>query len=230
MQKSNLWSPPFIIAHRGARSIAPENTIAAFQKAINLGADGIECDVHMSSDSVPVVIHDETVDRTTSGSGLVAELTAEQLRAFGVPTLEETLECLPEQAVINVELKGPSLRGAEGDAVIHGAGLLRDARSDEFVNIVRDILKPHKNRLKILISSFDPGLVHPWSEYPTGLLFESAQPFQLPIVWHPDALNLNLELLRQAPPGYRIVLWTAKNLDEARLWIAQGADGVIAEF
>ncbi len=207
MTKSDLWSHPFIIAHRGARSIAPENTIEAFEKAIVLGADGIECDVHMSLDGVPVVIHDETLDRTTAGHGLVADFTAEQLRALGVPTLEETLECLPERAVINVELK-----------------VVND------LNIVRDILKPHKNRLKILISSFDPELVHPWSDYPTGLLFESGQPFQLPIVWRPDALNLNPELLGGAPPGYRIVLWTAKNPDEARLWIAQGADGVIAEF
>lgn len=206
-RKLNFWHPPFIIAHRGARSCEPENTILAFRKALELGADGIECDVHMSLDDIPVVIHDETVDRTTSAKGPVREFTAEQLGELGIPTLEQTLECLPNDAVINVELK--TVRNMDA---------------------VRDVLKPHQERLRILISSFDSELVHPWTDYPTGLLFESGQHFQLPIVWRPDALNLNPELLAQAPPGYRIVLWTAKNIEEARLWIAQGADGVIAEF
>ncbi len=68
-----------IYAHRGASAEFPENTIAAFQRAIDLRADGIELDVHLSSDGVPVVIHDETVDRTTDATGAVNTMTAEQL-------------------------------------------------------------------------------------------------------------------------------------------------------
>ena len=94
----------FIWAHRGASASAPENTLAAFRAAEAAGAAGIELDVHLSADGVPVVIHDETVDRTTDGHGPVAALTLCRLRqldagrwfapAFAgeaLPTLEEIL-------------------------------------------------------------------------------------------------------------------------------------------
>ena len=64
-----------IMAHRGSRINRPENTLAAFEEAVRAGADGIELDVHLSQDGQVVVIHDETVDRTTNGSGLVHQLT-----------------------------------------------------------------------------------------------------------------------------------------------------------
>ncbi|MBA3353430.1 MAG: hypothetical protein H0U23_13610 [Blastocatellia bacterium] len=70
---------PLIIAHRGASAVAPENTLAAFKKALDVGADGVEFDVRLSKDGVPVVIHDETLLRTAGINKRVAELTAEQL-------------------------------------------------------------------------------------------------------------------------------------------------------
>lgn len=94
-----------IIAHRGFSGIAPENTRAAFEEALAWSVDGLEWDLHVSADGVPVVIHDATVDRTTDGSGLVREMTLEELKQldagswFGpefrgerIPTLEEALE------------------------------------------------------------------------------------------------------------------------------------------
>ena len=74
--------PALIIGHRGASAVAPENTLAAFQIAIALGADGIELDVQLSADGEPVVIHDKRVDRTTDGTGYVSELAAAQLDAL----------------------------------------------------------------------------------------------------------------------------------------------------
>jgi glycerophosphoryl diester phosphodiesterase len=68
-----------ISAHRGGRDEAPENTLAAFERARDLGIPGIECDVRLSADGVPVIIHDDTVDRTTNGTGEVHTLTVEQL-------------------------------------------------------------------------------------------------------------------------------------------------------
>ena len=70
---------PRVIAHRGASSIAPENTLDAFKLALDLGADGVEMDVHLSSDGTPVVIHDRRVDRTTNGTGRVASLALDEL-------------------------------------------------------------------------------------------------------------------------------------------------------
>ncbi|WP_333599197.1 glycerophosphodiester phosphodiesterase [Flavobacterium sp.] len=93
------------IGHRGAKGHAPENTLASFQKAIALGVDMIELDVYQSKDNVPMVIHDKTIDRTTLGSGLVADFTATELQQFGIPTLEEVFKLVTTQCDINIEIK-----------------------------------------------------------------------------------------------------------------------------
>ena len=107
------------MAHRGASYIAPENTLIAFKKAIALGADGIELDVHLSADGIPVVMHDETLDRTTNGKGLIKYYNVcdlESLDAGGwfsddyageaVPTLEQVLKLISDtDMVLNVEMK-----------------------------------------------------------------------------------------------------------------------------
>ncbi|SED82258.1 glycerophosphodiester phosphodiesterase [Ruania alba] len=103
-----------IYAHRGASAEQPENTLAAFDRAIELGVDGIELDVHLSADGVPVVIHDDTLDRTTSGTGAVnAHTEAELARTDAgsgehVPTLAEVLDLVGADAQVNVEIKDPA--------------------------------------------------------------------------------------------------------------------------
>ncbi|MDF1489375.1 glycerophosphodiester phosphodiesterase [Tessaracoccus caeni] len=107
-----------IWAHRGATEFAPENTLSAFAKAIQLGAKGTELDVQRTRDGELVVIHDETVDRTSNGSGAIADLTFDEVRALDfsngyadhagvqIPTLREVLELLvPTNLQLNVELK-----------------------------------------------------------------------------------------------------------------------------
>lgn len=93
------------IGHRGAKGYVAENTLASFQKAIDLGADGIELDVHLSLDGKVIVIHDETVDRTTSGKGFVKDYSATELKTFGIPTLISVFELVNQKCFINVELK-----------------------------------------------------------------------------------------------------------------------------
>lgn len=94
-------------AHRGASADSPENSLAAFAGAVVQGADAVELDVHLSADKVVVVIHDQTVDKTTSGSGRVDEFTAQQLAELGVPSLAEVFALLdPHGIEVNVELKG----------------------------------------------------------------------------------------------------------------------------
>src|ERR671921_1084938 len=116
---------PVNLAHRGASSLAPENTIEAFRLALEAGAGGLELDVHMTRDGHIVVIHDATVDRTTNGFGAVSEMTFDELRRFDaghnfspdggstrpyrgrgvrVPTLGEVLEEFPSVAV-NIDIK-----------------------------------------------------------------------------------------------------------------------------
>jgi glycerophosphoryl diester phosphodiesterase len=81
-----------LIAHRGNSAALPENSLAAFRSAWRLGAHMIELDVHLSRDGFPVVIHDDTVDRTTTGSGPVASLRLSQLQRLGIPALEDVLD------------------------------------------------------------------------------------------------------------------------------------------
>jgi glycerophosphoryl diester phosphodiesterase len=85
---------PLIIGHRGASVVALENTMPAFEAAIAAGADGIEFDVRLSRDGVPVIIHDDTLSRTHGVRRRVAELTAQELRSFGVPGLRELFELM----------------------------------------------------------------------------------------------------------------------------------------
>lgn len=120
-----------VIAHRGGARRGPENTMAAFNDAVRLGVDAIELDIHLSSDDVPVVIHDATLERTTNGRGAVAGYTAEELSRFdagyhfddsgqfpfrgqgwGVPTLESVLRQHTTMPFV-VELKGGTARLAE---------------------------------------------------------------------------------------------------------------------
>ena len=105
---------PAIVAHRGASSTHPENTLPSFEAAIALGASVIELDARLTADGVAVVMHDPEVSRTTDGAGLVHELTAERVRALRagtyevpahVPTLREVLEALSGRAAVAIEIK-----------------------------------------------------------------------------------------------------------------------------
>ena len=93
------------IGHRGAKGYVAENTLASFQKALELCVDGIELDVHLSSDKKIMIIHDETIDRTTSGKGLVTDLSSLELKNFGIPTLEEVIHLVNGTCFINIEIK-----------------------------------------------------------------------------------------------------------------------------
>ncbi|MED1603574.1 glycerophosphodiester phosphodiesterase [Alkalihalophilus marmarensis] len=109
-----------IFAHRGSSIDHPENTMAAFHAAYEIGADGIEFDVQLTKDLVPVVIHDETLDRTTTGSGVVSDYAVEKLKTLSagtwfdpryadetIPTLEEVLVWASDKHIkLNIELKG----------------------------------------------------------------------------------------------------------------------------
>lgn len=93
------------IGHRGAKGHLLENTILSFQKAIDLGVDGIELDVHLSADGVVVVLHDESIDRTTTEKGLVKNFSATHLQSLGIPTLQEVFDLLPATVFVNIEIK-----------------------------------------------------------------------------------------------------------------------------
>ncbi len=130
-----------IYGHRGYSAKYPENTLLSFQKAIEYGADGIELDVHLTKDGRIVVCHDETIDRTFNGKGLISEMTFEELRKYDshgqkIPTLEEVFDLIGPVFKINVELKTDVID------------------SDELVEKTVKLIKT-KNPDRVLISSFN---------------------------------------------------------------------------
>jgi glycerophosphoryl diester phosphodiesterase len=147
---------PLIIAHRGYSSAAPENTMAAFSKAMDAGADMLELDVSLSRDACPVIIHDDGLERTTNGSGLVEDHDLEALRKLdagswfhedfageGIPLLSEVCKGFAGRLFINVELK--SLQGNE--------------RRTLLVEVVTDLTSSGKLLDTLLFSSFDHDLL-----------------------------------------------------------------------
>ena len=126
MAQLNAWfllkrqgDKPHVIAHRGASGYAPENTLAAYQKALDLGIVAVETDVHQTQDGVIVTLHDETLERTTNGRGAVAERPWQMIRKLDagswygsqysserVPSLDAYLSCLDGRAVPVIEIKG----------------------------------------------------------------------------------------------------------------------------
>jgi glycerophosphoryl diester phosphodiesterase len=126
-----------IIAHRGYSSRYPENTLSAIRAAVDAGADMVEIDVQLTKDNEIVVMHDQSVYRTTSGSGLVKDLTLEQIRALDagvkfdpkfagerVPTLEEALDAVHGKAMLNIEVKNVGSEGARKHMAERIAALL----------------------------------------------------------------------------------------------------------
>lgn len=147
-----MGRPPLLLGHRGAPFDAPENTIASFQLALDSGADGVELDVQISADGVAVVIHDETLERTTDGRGRVSDLhwsRIEAVRSAGepVPSLADAARWAVETgAWLNVEIKARSAAGATVDA-LRAAGL----------------------GARVIVSSFHPSVVAEVGEREPGM-------------------------------------------------------------
>jgi glycerophosphoryl diester phosphodiesterase len=165
-------SLPSIVAHRGAPTERPENTLAAFEAAVDAGAGAVEFDVRVTADGHAVVIHDPALDRTTDGSGLVRDHTlADVLRAriagtdgrsHGVPTLHETLGLLSGRAAVDVEIKN-----VPGDPDF-------DPEDEVAVELVHRALEDVAFVGDVIVSSFNPRSIAAsralGPDVPTGLL------------------------------------------------------------
>ena len=162
---------PVVVAHRGASSTRPENTIPSFEEAIRIGARLVEFDVRLSLDGVPVVMHDATVDRTTDGTGPVHELTADQLAALNagtgahpaaVPTLAQVLGCVSGRAAIAVEIKN-----IPGEPAF-------EPTSEPIVEAVHTEIERRRFDGAVLVVSFNPASIAASKalapEVPTGFL------------------------------------------------------------
>ena len=221
-------------AHRGASRMAPENTLEAFALAQRLGADGIELDVQLSCDGHLVVIHDDTIDRTSNGSGAVADLTLAELRAFSydagmdgfsdvrLPELVDVFELLIDtDMVINVELKAdvPGM-GPQIDALVEEFGLTQRVIYSSFNHYaLRDLLDAGTRvRIGLLVAE---ALIDPWV-YAKDLGAAALHPF-----WMTVMKPGYVEACHHA--GIAVNTWTVNNEDVLRGLGMLGVDAVITD-
>lgn len=212
-----------VIGHRGAAGLAPENTLASFRRAWECGVSAVELDVHAVEGEL-VVMHDATLERTTNGTGRLAEQTLEALRALDagggqrVPLLGEVVSELPPGAGVNVELKG--------------AGTAQPLAT---------FLRQHPG-LDVLVSSFDHRLLRVFRqqdpETRVAPLFHRwwGRPWQTAHGLSAWAINLSrrtatpARLAAAARRGLRTFVYTVNDLEEARTLVAQGATGIFTDY
>ena len=146
------------IGHRGARAYAPENTLASFKKALEIGVDAVELDVRKTKDNQLVVIHDADVKRTTNREGLVSEFTLKEIQSLDagsgekIPTLEETLDFLGKKVKILIELKET---GVEEQVlkIVHQKGLEKNV-------VITSFLEEALRKVRELDKDVETGLIY----------------------------------------------------------------------
>lgn len=222
------------IAHRGYSSRYPENTMLAFEKAVAAGADMIELDVRLSRDGRLVVIHDERIDRTADGTGVVADLTLDELKRhsyscrmaeFGfveIPTLEEVIEWAGERVMLNIEIKNRPRRneGIEGKL----AGLLRETRFTDRA-VVSSFDHYALAEMKRIDGAIRRGILYSavWLHFVEEV--REINPFSV----HPGANAFDVDQLRWAKSrGIRVYPWVVQNRETLRAYRASGCvDGAM---
>ncbi|HSA60755.1 MAG TPA: glycerophosphodiester phosphodiesterase family protein [Nitrospiraceae bacterium] len=213
------------IGHRGAAGHAPENTLAAIQKGIGLGVDFVEIDVRRTADGVLVVLHDETVNRTTNGTGRVAQLSLADLKKFdagsgeSIPTLEEVLKAIAGRAGLMLELKmkGTAQRAVE---VVHEAGF-RDPVI--YASFLHDELSP--------VRVVDPGasLMVLFGRLPKDPVSSAMAHGPSHVgLRHDTATRRLVEDLHRA--GLLVFVYTADSPGDIEHALSLGVDGVISNF
>lgn len=229
-----------VFAHRGAKKVAPENTLPAFERALAMGVDGIELDVQRSKDGVLVVMHNFTVDETTDGTGRVADLTSGELRRLdagshfdpsfsgvGVPTLEEVLALVGTQCRINIEIKS------------------MDPMGGYEVEPLAEMIRMGNLYSTVIVSSFNPitlikmrwfdrkvplGLLYHGAELPQFLREAWLSPIMRPEAFHPHSSLVDAAYMTWAKELPAAVnTWTVNEVEEAKRLAGLGVDVIISD-
>lgn len=228
---------PVNIAHRGASGFAPENTLAAFQRAVDLGADFIEFDVHCTKDGHCVVLHDRKVSRTTNGRGNVDDYTLEELRRLDaggwfspefagekIPLLEEVFEIADGGKIgVNVELKkGHNLYPGIEEKLLsliekydRVSPVIISSMHHAYLKKIRK-LNPYVAISKVLV----PVIFLPWENFPRDC--ECIQPH-----WS----MMSSLLVRAAHRQHlKVHTWCVNNIGLMNFMIGIGVDGIMTNF
>lgn len=218
------------IGHRGAKGHEPENTFVSFQKALDMQVDGIELDVHLSADSEIIVIHDETIDRTTNGKGFVNALSLHELKAFRIdgkyeiPTLKEVFDLVNKDCFINIELKSYEA-------------------TDKVVSLIEKyVTKKGWKYDRFLVSSFDWNALQQVAflndKIPIGILTETDLNLALAFAKfiqatsiHPHFHLLTKENTAQIQEkGLQVFPWTINELEDIQKIKTFNVNGIITDF
>lgn len=229
----------FLYAHRGASGYAPENTMASFKKAIEMGAKGIELDVQLSKDGVVMIMHDDTLNRTSDGRGRLEDYTLEELKKFDagswfseefkgekIPTLEELLQILPEEFTLNIEFK-PDKKHAK-------------TMAEE----VYKILKKYNYSKNIILSSFYHETLKYYREFDKeirmGMLFEFDMINICSYVKNsginPVSLNIAKEFVDEKfvkdahECGLKVAIYTVNTVDKIKKLESIGVDEIFCNY
>ncbi len=230
---------PAIFAHRGSSAHAPENTLAAFNLAIQQGADAIELDAKLTADGQVVVIHDPTVNRTTGSEGVVRQMTLADLKKLDagsyfdfsfrgetIPTLDEVFESVGHRIFINVEITNYT------------------SPLDNLPGCIARIVKRHKLEKQILFSSFNPiALIRVkrlLPQTPVGLLALSGKSGAWSRSWigrligyqalHPETSDVTEALIKKVHQwNCRIHVYTVNSEQQMRQLFSWGVDGIFSD-
>lgn len=233
------WPYPRLFAHRGGGSLAPENTVGAIRLGQSLGFRAHEIDVKLSNDGVPILLHDETLSRTTNGKGRAADLPWSALRVLDagswhsiefrgepLPSFEEVAKQLQSKGtMINVEIKPtPGFDRATGTKV--GAEARRLWTGIEvpplFSSFSYEALAAAKEAAPAIPRGW---LVSEFNEADWGRL-EALDAASL----HTNHKNMKPELVRELHArGYKVMLYTINDADIAQRWLDAGADGIFTD-
>ena len=225
-----------IIAHRGASGHAPENTMAAFRKAVAFGSTFIETDLQLSRDARFVAIHDETVNRTTNGQGKVHNMTLGALRQLDagswfasefvgerIPTLEEILEFAKKNDVVfYLELKPSGSWGGEHALI----SALRESGE-----VARAVIISFDHQILASLRKIEPTLM-------TGVLYDGQIPDPLKVAADMGARQIAVRgdlvtphLIEEAhKQDLQVVCWTVNHPAHIRLLLGAGVDGIMSDY
>lgn len=219
-----------IIGHRGAMGYEPENTPRSFQKAIDLGVDMVEMDIYVCKTGEVVVIHDDTIDRTTNGTGWVIEKSFDELRKLNagkgqtIPTLKEVLDLVARRAKVNIELKGPNTAQAVADK-IRKYVTEKGWKYDDFM--VSSFNHYEIERFNAVNPGVETGVI--LLGIPIGYAAFADKVASTFIVLSKEAINQ--QFVDDAHKrGKKVFVWAINTADEMKRFGSLGIDGVFSNF
>jgi glycerophosphoryl diester phosphodiesterase len=218
--------PPLVIAHRGAHGgqARRENKLPAFARALAMGVDAVECDVHLSADNVPVVIHDETLDRTTTAAGPVSARTALGLRRLGVPSLRDLCRLVHGRSQLLVEIKSGNPRRVLD--VIRAEKMERDVVVMSFhAEYLRTMarLRP-RVELAFLLEEYNREVPDARAAIKLCHALDAA-------VFAPSAALCSCQLVTAVHrAGLRLFTWTVDTPPRMRAMMTRHVDGIITNY